>query len=365
MEQSNSPGEYLERVDGSHMKAQRVVLFMAYLYMYEGMRDEQIRKAVSSVVFMFESAGMESEFFNLAIVSRGRKASTRSNAECVEQEAARADKMILPVCLDIVLGVRQKYWVEQTWTAKGMDKKGIWWAISLGFDSGLRIGNLTKRDGPNGADHCIRASNLIFLVMDPKENMERRIKGGPNMSSFLARQDVSLDMVLSVDMIYVTSKTSGKVKSLVDNPKTLGRNSEVESIVLEDLSLWIQHSGVQESDELLTRYSATGSRKVVIRKDVRVAIKEAVSSIGLPAKNFSTKSLRSGFGTHAVANGMDMNEMKVRGGWVKDSDVPNKYYVRNMNSKGALALSTSSSGVQKHGVNEIKRMLPEESTSSK
>ena len=333
--------------------------------MHEGMRDEQIRRAVSSVAFMFESAGTESEFFKLAIVSRGRKASTRSNEECVEKENMRADKVILPVCLDIVLGVRQKYWVEQPWTAKGMSMKGIWLAISLCFDSGLRIGNLTKKDGKHGADHCIRANKVSFLVTDPLENIKKRIKGGPSMSSFLARQDVSLDMVQSVDMIYVTSKTSGKVKSLMDNPKTLGRNSEVESTVLDDLLLWMQHSGVQESDELLTRYSATDSRKVVIRKDVRAAIKEAVSSMGLPAKYFSTKSLRSGFGAHAVANGIDMNQMKVRGGWVKDSDVPDKYYVRNMNSTGALAFSTSSSGVQKYGIKEIRRMLPEEATSTK
>ena len=191
------------------MKAQRVVLFMAYLYMHEGMGDEQFRRAVSSVAVMFESAGTESEFFKLAIVSRGRKASTRSNEECVEKENMRADKVILPVCLDIVFGVRQKYWVEQPWTAKGMNMKGIWLAISLGFDSGLRIGNLTKKDGKNGADHCIRANKVSFLVTDPLENIKKRIKGGPSMSSFLARQDVSLDMVQSVDMIYVTSKTSG------------------------------------------------------------------------------------------------------------------------------------------------------------
>ena len=121
-------------------------------------------------------------------------------------------------------------------------------------------------------------------------------------------------------------------------PKTLSRRSVSEGMVLNDLLLWFMNSQVQEDDELLTRYSSSGSRKVVIRKDVRAAIKEAVSSIGLPAKNFSTKSLRSGFGTHAVANGMDISHMKVRGGWVKDSDVPDKYYVTNMNSKGALAL---------------------------
>ena len=78
-------------ISGKHMKAHRVLLFMAYLYMHEGMRDEQIRRAVSSVAFMFESAGTESELFKLSILSRGRKASTRSNEECVEKENMRAD----------------------------------------------------------------------------------------------------------------------------------------------------------------------------------------------------------------------------------------------------------------------------------
>ena len=101
---------------------------------------------------------------------------------------------------------------------------------------------------------------------------------------------------------------------------------------------------MQEADELLTRYSVTGSRKVVIRKDVQTSIKLAVSGAGLPAKNFSTKSLRSGFGTHVTANGMGANEMKARGGWVKGFGVPESHYVRRMHSRGALALSVSESG---------------------
>ena len=98
--------------------------------------------------------------------------------------------------------------------------------------------------------------------------------------------------------------------------------------------------------KLLTRYSVTGSRKVVIRKDVRTAIKLAVSGAGLPAKNFSTKSLRSGFGTHVTANGMGADEMKARGGWVKRSGVPESHYIRRMHSRGALALPISESGTQ-------------------
>lgn len=356
----NNPGQFMEKIIGQHEKAKRVVLFMAYLYMNNGMRDEQIKKVVTSVAYLFEVEGKDATFFGNAIVSRGRKASVRSAEECSVHENIRAENTILPICLDIVLAVRRQYWENHGWDAKGMDNKGIWLAICLGFDSGLRIGNLTKKDGPNGADHCIRAGSLSFRAMDPVTKTERRIKGGPNAANFISRQDVTLSMILSVDMVYVTSKTSRKVKSLIDNPKTISRESDVESTVLDDLCLWVVHSKVQESDELLTRYSEKGGRKVVIRKDVRTAIKSAVKGVGLPPKHFSTKSLRSGFGTHAVANGMGVEEMKVRGGWVKDSDVPERFYVRNMNSRGALALSCSASGTQRHGLNEIQRMLPVE-----
>ena len=153
-----------------------------------------------------------------------------------------------------------------------MDKIGIWLAIYLGFDSGLRIGNLTKKDGPDGADHIIRAGQLNFLVKDPETGLETRLKGGPAMTTFLKRKDVTLDMVYSVDMIYVTSKTSRKVKLIITNPRTLSRRTEIGSMVLNDLLLWFIYSQVQEADELLTRYSSTGSRKAAIKKNVRKAI---------------------------------------------------------------------------------------------
>ena len=362
LDESTHPGEHLERVESEEGKALRIVLFMAYLYMNEGLRDEQIKRAVTSVTYMLEVAGKSTSFLHLAVVTRGKTATGRTTEECRAVEMIRGSNVILPVCLDIVMSVREKYWVEQDWDAKGMDKRAIWLAISLGFDSGLRIGNLTLRDGPKGADHCIRAGELTFFAIDPRTNQEVKIKGGSIMAEFLKRGDVTLDMVTAVDMLYVTSKTSRKVQSLIKNPKTLSRRTEVESMVLDDLLLWFLHSQVQEMDELLTRYSCTGSRKVVIRKDVRHAIKLAVSGAGLPSKNFSTKSLRSGFGTHVMANGMGAEEMKTRGGWVPQSNVPENHYVRQMHSRGALAFSTSGSGAQMHGVKEIGRMLPSTAT---
>ena len=143
------PGDYMEKMDNQHEKAQRIVLFMAYLYMNEGLRDEQIKRAVTSVSYMFEVTGGDTSFIDLAMVSRGRSATSRSVEECRAYEEVRGEKVILPLCLDIVLSVRDEYWVNQDWSMKGMDRRAIWLAISLGFDSGLRIGNLTKRDGPN------------------------------------------------------------------------------------------------------------------------------------------------------------------------------------------------------------------------
>ena len=358
LDENTHPGEHLEKVENDEGKAHRIVLYIAYLYMSEGLRDEQIKRAVTSVTYMLEIAGKNTNFLRLAVVTRGKSATCRTTEECRATEEARGSNVILPVCLDIVMTVREKYWVEQDWDAKGMDKRAIWLVICLGFDSGLRIGNLTLRDGPKGADHCIRAGELTFLAIDPRTNQEVKLEGGSTVREFLKRQDVTLTMVNAVDMLYVTSKTSRKVKSLVKNPKTLSRRTEVESMVLDDLLLWFLHSQVQETDELLTRYSSTNSRKVVIRKDVRDAIKQAVSGAGLPPKNFSTKSLRSGFGTHVMANGMGADEMKSRGGWVQHSNVPENHYVRQMHTRGALALSTSGSGVQMHSVKEISRMLP-------
>ena len=118
------PGQYLEIVT-SQQTNQRIVLFMAYLYMNEGLRDEQIKRAVTSVSYMFEVAGKDTSFFNLAVVSRGRAATSRSSEECRNHEMVRRDNVILPICLDIVLGVREEYWKKQDLSVNGIDKRAI------------------------------------------------------------------------------------------------------------------------------------------------------------------------------------------------------------------------------------------------
>lgn len=350
---------YLEKVPDDYERSKRVVLFMVYLYTEKGLRDEQINRAVTGVAFQFSVAGLPTDFFRSEIVSRARKAGVRSTTEARALEVKRLASVKLPVFLELVWKVRDMYWVEKQWDAKGMDSKAIWLIIALGFDSGPRISNLTLRDGKRREDHCIRAGHTAFIVNDPASKMEYRIKGGPMLANFLNRADVKFSDVRSVDLTYITSKTSKKVKSVVTHPKTIARESIEESTVLDDLLSWIQLSGVLEEDELMTRYDPkNGVRKVVIRKVVKKAIQAAALFFGLPIEHFSCKSLRSGFGTHAKANGMSSSDVNQRGGWAKGSTVPEEHYVRDMHSRGALALSTSACGSQRHGIDEIRRMLP-------
>lgn len=155
-----------------------------------------------------------------------------------------------------------------------------------------------------------------------------------------------MNKILSCDLYFLSSKTSGKVTSVVRHSKHLARRSTIENTVLNDLIQWMLHSGVKCDDELLSRYSSAGRKKTVIRKDVRTAIKAKVIEMGLPLENFSNKSLRSGFSSHVIANGMGEYEMIIGGGWTENSEVPKHHYTHQMRDRGALALATSETGAQ-------------------
>jgi hypothetical protein len=160
--------------------------------------------------------------------------------------------------MDVVMEVRNMYWVNRDWTTKNTHSKVLWLVIALGFDSGPRIGNLILKDGKDGEDHRIRAGHTTFQVKNPPNMEEVRIKGGPRLTKYLERKDVTKDTVLSVDMVFITSKIHRKVKSHTSNPKVIQRRTPEESLILDDLLEWFLHSLVQEGDELLTRYSVEG-----------------------------------------------------------------------------------------------------------
>ena len=73
-------------------------------------------------------------------------------------------------------------------------------------------------------------------------------------------------------------------------------------------------SNVNCEDEVVARYApGTGTRKVVIRKELANAVKAAGEKFGFPGVKFAAKSLRSGFATHMTSSGISREDMVARG----------------------------------------------------
>ena len=361
------------RVKGDHFldslsneeKEGRIAHFATYAYTVLGLRDEQITRAMTQVKYFFEANVKSVTAFKSAVVERAIQGTARNPIEERKWAVEKAEREKLPICVDMVWGVREDCWEKTGWDVKGMDLKALWLAIALGFDSGPRIGNVTKQDGPTGADHCIRARTVCFTVRDPVTKGERNLTAGPVLAEFLSRRDVKITDVLSARIQYITSKMVKKVRKEVQSVKIVERRTVEEGIFLEDLAMWAWKSGVKEDDEFLTRYNPeNGLRKVVIRKDVRYLIKAVSTKWGLPEKYFSTKSLRSGCATHLKANGVSDEAVNVRGGWGINSQIPKKHYVRNVGGKGAFAYGKGDDGQAEFTVNHIRRMLPAETGST-
>jgi hypothetical protein len=73
----------LENIAGDHEKGKRVVLFMAYLYLSFGLREEQIKRLLTGITYFFEIEGKPTGFFALAVVLRGRASVGRTIPEAM------------------------------------------------------------------------------------------------------------------------------------------------------------------------------------------------------------------------------------------------------------------------------------------
>ena len=183
-----------------------------------------------------------------------------------------------------------------------MDMKAVYLSAAVSFDMGLRPGNVTLADGPRAEDHCLRAKNFRFRVVTHVG--ESLLTGGEPIREFLNQGSGNLKLVQGVDVVVQTGKTQNR-SSFSNEAKSLGRGNVWEELLLEDLCEFNRISGVRAGDEFVTRYApGSESRKVVTAK-----VKAASRVFGLPAVNFSAKSLRSGFATHMTSCGIAREDM--------------------------------------------------------
>jgi hypothetical protein len=365
---NRSPGVYLEKLHSVVDKVDRVVLFLRHLYYEEGKRGDQLGRDLTCMSHMMVSHQCDVGFLKDARITAAKAAGLMSTEETREHVKKQMEEVKVPVTEEMVREARLRCWKDGDWTKEGLDKKATYLGVALGFDAGPRIGNLTLRDGRLSEDHCMRASDVAFQVIDPATSRIRRLPGGPLMAEFLARDDVRWrNHVLLVDVHYITFKTVRKKKVVVQTPKTIERRSEAESELLDDVCEWVIHSGVQSSDEFLTRYCPTrpypdlSRRKVLVRKDVASLLKDVGEHFKIPRKNVSTKSMRSGFATVATVHKVCREERNAQGGWTRESSVPDRHYAKPMHNRGAFALMGQPvEDGDRVGMLELQRMLPAE-----
>jgi hypothetical protein len=202
--------------------------------------------------------------------------------------------------------------------------------------------------------------SVTFLVESNEENGEnlRRVRAGAAMIG------ISHERVVSATLDIVTSKTSGCGKSLKIEPAVISRNSEASCQLLKDLVLFVQHSGADGNDPLLSFYrtsTVTGIslQKTITRKEINGAIKDCAVRCGLPPRFFSATSLRKGHATYSALSGVPAELRNKIGGWAPNSKVPDKHYNQSGRVIGALDLATRA-GTRALNVRQLRAIIPDD-----
>ena len=130
------PGNFLERVGSEQGKANQLGLF--YMHLYEaGRRGDQVQAMSTALKLHFEKNGRSVEFYDSSGPARARKAAGRKGAAVKAFNSKQKAKRFLALGLELVLGIRERYWVGTSWeTASGLDARGTWLLRRWIFDPG-------------------------------------------------------------------------------------------------------------------------------------------------------------------------------------------------------------------------------------
>ena len=345
-------GLFLERLRHSNDKVWKVLLFMTWLYNEKGLRGVQLTSVVGCFTSTLEVKGFSTVFMKDGRIQRGYKAAHMTVEEDMVKSQSNSKYVTkLPLTGDMVKRTRKIFWVKYPgWATRDMDAKAMWLGVVFGFDSGLRPGQFTLREG-SAEDHCIRFYNTLFTTTGGKQ-----FKGGKAFHAFMNGSIGKVAEIAAVDIRIGTHKCWKKKGMGAISVKTIARRSADENQVLNDLCQWWFHALTKGTDELFTRYGLTG-RKVLRRNGVSTAIKTVAVHSKLPKERFSAKSLRSGFATLCSKYQVDKKDRNARGGWSKKSKVPDSHYTSDIGSCGALALGLSSSkGLTTHSLLRLAKL---------
>jgi hypothetical protein len=227
--------------------------------------------------------------------------------------------------------------------------------LAWGYNLAVRVSECTLAE-KDAEDHNSRASQVVLRLRSTVCEDSRpvfSVRGGSKASKLVHKSNVlCIEVEASPHKVGDLSKKKMKV---------IGRRSEAENQLCDDLVEWITNSGITSEDPLFCRYSTKPgrrpSRKVCTAKSAREAVKDGVVRAHLDPTLFSFHSLRKGALTHMSAKGVPKDHALDRGNYSANSTVMNNTYDFDASGLGPRA-SNSLLGGSRPGVEEVRRWIP-------
>lgn len=335
---TNAASPFLTDVATSS-QSETILQFIMYLYDL-GLRGKQVTRCVSSIKQMFVFNLCSVEAFDSPIVRQGCKASVHSVSERRVQARLVQDRSIIPISVEFIRVMRNLYWKDVWATKDDYDRKAVYLAAALCYDTGARISSFCLREY-KGPDHCVRCNQVVFVSVD-------RVKyhAGEPFRNAMKLLPPDQRVMECVEIQFLTQKECIKSGMIVArDPCMIMRRTADEIQFINDLTIWALLNGASDDDEITSR-RFHGRKKTVTRAEVAAAIKSVASSLGLDPSRVSTSSLRKGYATSALNNGVSRDLTSSRGGWNPSSSVLDDHYAVNMNVAGGLSLSPAGYGLE-------------------
>jgi hypothetical protein len=369
---SSDPGLYMELCPDNEHKVFRLVHYHQYLYHSLGMREGQVVRAQTCLRHHLLSHMETISWMDDRRIKDSKTACARSPSEQRVHAELQRGRLKLPMSLETMWAFRSLYFEGRSFTSKeDWDARSLWIAGGWCCGDGTRIGSWTLKDGPKKADHAIRTNNCVLEVSDGHLQEPQYLAAGSAYAAYMAIDGHNPDEnLLSATITYDTGKTT-RNRTKPGKQQYWGRRNPGEATLLQDLGWYLSLSGVLDGDELLTRYWTDKPRedryrrdrnqnflyrKVVTRKAVTDALKDACQEVGLDPADFTSKSLRKCFASHVTAEGMSREERNGRGGWSLKTTTVEDHYVSSVETRGAFAIGQDNPKLNSISVKSTKKM---------
>jgi hypothetical protein len=302
--EGHGTNRYLDNVDREEF-IKVVVLFIRGVCLGSKGNMKAMETAMSGVGSAFVRASKCTLLLHCDTIKLARKSSIKQTV-AMQVYGSRNDKK-LPMALDMLVWLRNKYWVGKDWLTQ-VDSKFTYLGAAVATDGLLRISEYALVKGSN---HMIRCKDVAIKV----NGLDTPVQPG-ELRQALSVTGRSVQWI----QLHIPQYRSKVVRSERKiNLNWRGSTSSYGTQLVVDFVEFCLHEGGTGDAPLFSR-TRHGRTKLLNYDMVADGVKASATACGLDRTVFSTHSCRSGGATAMCAAGWARTKIQQRGGWSELSD---------------------------------------------